>query len=208
MKPLRVGVFASGKGSNLAALLAAIEKGELHAKIVLVISNNAEAGALDIARKHDIPTLHLAQPLFSSIEEFDRALLRALQKHEVEMIALAGYLKKLSSVIVQQYKHRILNIHPALLPSFGGTGMYGRKVHEAVLNYGCKVTGVTVHVVDEEYDTGPPILQRCVPVEQDDTPATLAARVLKVEHKIYAEALQLFAEKRVEIHGRKVIIKL
>lgn len=208
MKPLRVGVFASGKGSNLAALLAAIEKGELHAKIVLVISNNADAGALDIARKHDIPTLHLAQPLFSSIEEFDRALLRALHKHEVEMIALAGYLKKLSSVIVQQYKHRILNIHPALLPSFGGTGMYGRKVHEAVLNYGCKVTGVTVHVVDEEYDTGPPILQRCVPVEQDDTPATLAARVLKVEHKIYAEALQLFAEKRVEIHGRKVIIKL
>jgi len=200
-------VLASGRGSNLAALLSAIEKGELHASIVAVISNKAEAGALDIARTHGIPAFHLSTDPLPSPEEFDQALLQTLQEHRVEVIALAGYLKKLSSNIIRAYKHRIVNIHPALLPAFGGKGMYGHKVHQAVLDYGCKVSGVTVHLVDEEYDTGPPILQRCVPVNEDDTAETLAARVLGQEHQIYAEALQLFAEERIEIQGRKVIIK-
>ncbi len=200
-------MLASGRGSNLAALLSAIEKGELHASIVAVISNKAEAGALDIARTHGIPAFHLSTDPLPSPEEFDQALLQTLQEHRVEVIALAGYLKKLSSNIIRAYKHRIVNIHPALLPAFGGKGMYGHKVHQAVLDYGCKVSGVTVHLVDEEYDTGPPILQRCVPVNEDDTAETLAARVLGQEHQIYAEALQLFAEERIEIQGRKVIIK-
>ena len=200
-------MFASGRGSNLAALLSAIGKGELHATIVAVISNKAEAGALDIARTHGIPAIHLSSELFSSPDEFDQTLLQVLQEHRVEIIALAGYLKKLSSSIIRAYKHRVVNIHPALLPAFGGKGMYGHKVHQAVLDYGCKVSGVTVHLVDEEYDTGPPILQRCVPVNEDDTAETLAARVLGQEHQIYAEALQLFAEERIEIQGRKVIIK-
>lgn len=207
MKPLRVAVFASGRGSNLKALLEAIERGELFAEIVLVLSNKADAGAFNIARDYGVPTLHLSQENFSSPQEFDRAMLSALHEHNVEVIALAGYLKKISSTIIREYKNRMLNIHPALLPSFGGKGLYGIKVHQAVLDYGCKVSGVTVHLVDEEYDTGPPILQRCVPVEQDDTPESLAARVLEVEHKIYAEALQLFAERRIEVRGRKVIIK-
>ncbi len=207
MKRLKIAVFASGRGSNLAALLSAIERGELHAQIVLVMSNKSDAGALEIARRHDVPALHLSAKMFSSATEFDQALLAHLHRHEVELIALAGYLKKIGSVVVRAYKNRIVNIHPALLPSFGGQGMYGIKVHQAVLNYGCKVTGVTVHLVDDEYDAGAPILQRCVPVQPGDTPEALAARVLEVEHKIFAEALQLFAEDRIEIIGRKVRIK-
>jgi phosphoribosylglycinamide formyltransferase-1 len=204
---LKVAVLASGRGSNLEALLKAISKGELSAEIVLVISNKAEAGALNVAREHGIPALYLNQDDFASADDFDQALLSALNKHKVEIIALAGYLKKISKRVIHAYKNRILNIHPALLPAFGGKGMYGSKVHQAVLDYGCKVSGVTVHLLDEEYDTGPPVLQRCVPVKHDDTLETLAARVLEVEHKIYAEALQLFAENRIEVRGRKVIIK-
>ncbi|NIR51173.1 phosphoribosylglycinamide formyltransferase [candidate division KSB1 bacterium] len=204
---IRVAVFASGGGSNLNALLEAVQSGRLDASIVLVISNKAEAGALQIAREYGVPAVHISQKSLPSDDEFNKAILTALKEHGVDMIALAGYLKKIDSCIIREYKNRILNIHPALLPSFGGKGMYGLKVHQAVLDYGCKVAGVTVHLVDEEYDTGPPILQRCVPVEPDDTPETLAARVLEQEHKIYAEALQLFAENRVKIQGRKVSIK-
>lgn len=204
---LKVGVFASGGGSNLKALLDATKVGQLHAKIVLVISNKAEAGALRIAREYDVTAVHLCQDHFASPDLFNHKMLDVLRKHRVEIIALAGYLKKIDSKIIREYKNRILNIHPALLPSFGGKGMYGLNVHKAVLDYGCKVSGVTVHLVDDEYDTGPPVLQRCVPVEPEDTPETLAKRVLAQEHRIYAEALQLFAERRVEIQGRKVLIK-
>lgn len=198
--------MASGRGSNLAALLDSIKKGRLSAEITVVISNNAQAGALETARKSKIPAYHLTNENYNSQEDFDQAFLAILKKHRVELIALAGYLKKISSAIIQEYRHRIVNIHPALLPSFGGKGMYGMKVHEAVLEYGCRVTGVTVHIVDEKYDTGPPVLQRCVEVEQDDKPETLAARVLKVEHTIYSEALQLFAEDRIRVDGRNVKI--
>lgn len=207
MNPLKIAIFASGRGSNFEAIYQAIQDGKLHGEIVLVFSNRADAGALEIARKHGVPSLHLARKQFESDDDFDDALLSQLEIFDVELIALAGYLKKLSSNIVRAYKYRIVNIHPALLPSFGGKGMYGRKVHEAVLDYGCKVSGVTVHLVDDEYDSGAPVLQKCVPVFDDDTPETLAARVLKVEHQIYTEALQLFAENRVVIQGRKVIVK-
>jgi len=204
---MRVAVLASGTGSNLAALLAAIEQGRLACEIVLVMSNKADAGALNIARNHAIPTLHLSIEQFGSQESFDEAFLSELSNRQVELIALAGYLKKLSPVIVRAYKHRILNIHPALLPAFGGKGMYGKRVHQAVLDYGCKVTGATVHLVDDEYDTGPPVLQRCVSVQDEDTVETLAARVLQQEHTLYAEAIQLFAEGRIEIQGRRVVLK-
>jgi phosphoribosylglycinamide formyltransferase-1 len=207
MKPLKIAVLASGRGSNLAALISAIERGELHAQIVLVVSNKADAGALEIARSSGIPALHLSSETFPSLSAFEQALLSSLQLRPPDVIALAGYLKKIGGAIIHAYKNRIVNIHPALLPAFGGKGMYGLKVHQAVLEYGCKVTGVTVHLVDDEYDTGPPILQRCVPVLPDDTPETLAARVLEVEHKVYAEALQLFAEDRIEVVGRQVRIK-
>lgn len=207
MAHLRIGVLASGRGSNFEAILNNIKKAKLKASIQVVISNKASAGALEIARSKGISAIHISSKQFPDQELFDQQLLSILDEYQVNFIILAGYLKMLSPTVVRRFKNRILNIHPALLPSFGGKGMYGIHVHQAVLDYGCKVSGVTVHLVDEEYDTGPPVLQRCVPVLDDDTPETLAERVLKVEHQIYTEALQLFAQDRVEINGRRVKIK-
>jgi len=207
MKLLKLAIFASGRGSNFQAIYQSIQAGELDARIQVVISNNADAGALEFARAHQIPAVHLTRQQFDHAEEFDNALLALLKKHQVNFIALAGYMKLIRSKIIQEYQNKMLNIHPALLPAFGGKGMYGHFVHEAVLNYGCKVSGVTVHLVDEKYDHGPIVLQRAVPVLADDTPATLAARILVQEHQIYAEALQLFAEERVIIDGKRTIIQ-
>jgi len=207
MSHLRLGVLASGRGTNFHAILDHIEQGKLDASVQVVISNKASAGVLEIARNHGIAAIFVSAKQFPDPEQYDQQLLTIFEHHQVNFVVLAGYLKMLSPTLIQKYRNRILNIHPALLPSFGGKGMYGIHVHEAVLNYGCKVSGVTVHLVDENYDTGPPVLQRCVPVEDDDTPETLAARVLKVEHEIYSEALQLFAQDRIEIVGRRVKIK-
>ncbi len=207
MAHLRLGILASGRGSNFEAILNHIKQGKLDASIQVVISNKESAGALDIARQNGIPAVNISKKEFPEQEQFDEQLLSLLNKYQVNFVVLAGYLKMLSPFVVRKFKNRILNIHPALLPSFGGKGMYGIHVHEAVLSYGCKVTGVTVHLVDEAYDTGPPVLQRCVPVKDDDTAETLAARVLKIEHQIYSEALQLFAQNRIEIVDRRVKIK-
>ena len=207
MAHLRLAVLASGRGSNFEAILNNIKQGRLDASIRVVISNKASAGALEIARQNRIAAVHISKKQFPEQEQFDEQLLSILNEYQVNFVVLAGYLKMLSPIVVRKFKNRILNIHPALLPSFGGKGMYGIHVHEAVLDYGCKVSGVTVHLVDEKYDTGSPVLQRCVPVQDDDTPETLAARVLKEEHQIYTEALQLFAQDRVEIEGRRIKIK-
>lgn len=207
MAHLRLAILASGRGSNFEAILNSIKQGKLDASIQVVISNKASAGALEIARQNGIAAIHISKKEFPEQEQFDEQLLSILNKYQVNFVVLAGYMKMLSPIIVRQFKNRILNIHPALLPSFGGQGMYGIHVHEAVLDYGCKVSGVTVHLVDEKYDTGAPVLQRCVPVLDDDTPETLAARVLKEEHQIYTEALQLFAQDRIEIEDRRVKIK-
>lgn len=203
---MQLGVLASGRGSNLAAIIGSIKRGRISSKLAVVISNVADAGVLGIARRHDIPAVHLSPKEFDSSTLFDQALLDTLNSYEVDLILLAGYLKKISSFIIREYRDRIINIHPALLPAFGGKGMYGQKVHRAVLDYGCKVSGVTVHFVDESYDNGPPILQKCVRVEEGDTLESLAARVLEQEHTIFTEAVKLFEEKRVEVNGRKVII--
>jgi phosphoribosylglycinamide formyltransferase-1 len=203
---LRLAIFASGRGSNFQAILDAVSAKHLQARVVLLISNRPDAGALQIAGAAQIPMAVIEEKHFADILEYERALLEQMTRHEANFIALAGFLRKIPAGVVRQFRHRIINIHPALLPSFGGKGMYGRRVHEAVLEYGCKVSGATVHLVDEEYDTGPLVLQRCVPVLDDDTPEKLAARVLEVEHRIYPEALQLFAEKRIRIEGRRVHI--
>ena len=207
MAHLRLSILASGRGSNFEAILNHIKQGKLDASIQVVISNKDLAGALEIARQNGIPAIYISKKEFPGQEQFDEQLVSILNEYQVNFVVLAGYLKMLSPIVVRKFKNRILNIHPALLPLFGGKGMYGIHVHEAVLEYGCKVTGVTVHLVDEAYDTGSPVLQRCVPVQDDDTPETLAARVLKVEHQIYAEALQLFAQNRIEIVNRRVKIK-
>jgi phosphoribosylglycinamide formyltransferase 1 len=206
IEPIRLAVFASGRGSNFEAILKNIEKKALNARVTVVISNISTAGALEIAQKQKISNFHISQKLFQSEKEYVDRLLSVLKEYKVQLIILAGYLKIIPAEIIRQYKNKILNIHPALLPSFGGQGLYGHHVHEAVLNYGCKVSGATVHIVDERYDTGTPIVQHCVPVLETDTPDSLAARVLTIEHKIYSEAIQLFADDRIRIEGRKVRI--
>lgn len=207
MKKLKLGVFASGRGSNFQAIYSAITDGTLNAEVQLVISNSADAGALDFSREKGIAAKHLDRKQFVSAAEYDKVLLATLAEYDVDFIVLAGYMKLIRPAIVTAFSNRILNIHPALLPAFGGKGMYGHFVHEAVLAYGCKVSGVTVHLVDNKYDHGPVILQQPVPVEEADTPEELAARILTFEHQVFARALQLFAEERVQVVAGRAIIK-
>jgi len=191
---LHIAVFGSGKGSNFGAILEAMKVGKITgATIRLVLSNNSRAGILDIARVNDIPAVHVSERQFSDYGEFARGLLRILAEHGVNFIVLAGYMKKVPGEIVAAFRGRILNIHPALLPKFGGEGMYGMRVHEAVIAAGEKESGATVHRVEEEYDRGPIVAQRLVPVYPGDTPESLAARVLRIEHELYPEAIGMIA---------------
>lgn len=203
---LSLGILASGRGTNFIAILKAIKSGTLDAEVKIVISNKMQAGVLSVAKQNQIPGIFVSPKEFYNPDDYDIQLGNIFEKYGCNFIVLAGYLKLLSKGLVQKYQNRILNIHPALLPSFGGKGMYGHFVHQAVIKRGCKVTGVTVHLIDEIYDHGPIILQRCVPVFEDDNPESLAARVLEQEHKIFAEALQLFAENRVKIENHRATI--
>ncbi len=203
---LNLAVFVSGSGSNFQAILDEIRQGTLDAKVALCISDKPAAKALERARANGIPTDVLSPNAFATEDEYAAAMLETLNRHGANFIALAGFLRKIPSQVVRAFRNRMLNIHPALLPAFGGHGMFGKRVHEAVLAYGARWTGVTVHLVDEEYDTGPVVLQEPVRVLQDDTPETLAARVLEMEHQLYPAALRLFAESRITVEERKVRI--
>jgi phosphoribosylglycinamide formyltransferase-1 len=203
---LNIAVFASGRGSNFQALYHAIKNDAEKVRIVAVISNNSDAGALAAARSFHIPAIHLSQKQYSSNAEFVEAVLRTLESFQVNLIVLAGYMKKIAPEVISKYRNRIINIHPALLPAFGGQGMYGIHVHEAVIASGAKVSGATVHIVDEEFDRGKIILQESVPVEPSDMPETLAERVLKVEHTLLPRAVRLFADNKVEILNNEVHI--
>ncbi len=204
---LKIAVFASGRGSNLEAILKAIKTGKITgAEVVAVISNNPGAGALQTARTNGIPALHISRMQFESEGEFDTQLLKALDNHRVNFIALAGYMKKVSPAVISRFRNRIVNIHPALLPEFGGAGMYGGHVHRAVIAARKTVSGATVHIVDEAYDRGPIVLQKSMPVTPDDTPETLAEKVLKLEHEIYPEAIQLFADGKVTVKENKASV--
>ena len=205
---LDIAVFGSGRGSNFHAILSAVDHGRIpRARIRLVVSNNSTAGILEIARDHALPAIHLSQKQFPDEQAFVDALLGVLRKHNVNLIVLAGYLKQLPPQLVRAYKNRIINIHPALLPKFGGQGMYGMHVHEAVIASGEKVSGASVHAVDEEYDHGSILLQRTIPVLPGDTPETLAARVLAVEHQLYPEALRMIAEGEITVGSREVPVQ-
>ena len=203
--PLRVAVLASGRGSNLQAIIDAIETGRVQAQIVAVISNKKDAIALERARKHGLsdvfvdPKPYAGRP--DSREAYDRSLLEILQQHEVELVLLAGYMKIVTTVLVNAYANRMMNIHPSLLPSFPGL-----DVQKKAIDWGCKLAGCTVHFVTEGVDEGPIIIQAAVPILDDDTPETLAARILVQEHKIYPRAVQLFAEGRLRVDGRQVLI--
>jgi phosphoribosylglycinamide formyltransferase-1 len=203
---MRLAVFASGGGSNFGAMLKAIDADRLDATPVLVVADRPGTGAAEKAEARGIPVAVLPPGDFVDEDAFADALLDALARSGTTHVALAGYLRKVPARVVAAFRHRMLNVHPALLPAFGGKGYYGERVHQAVLDYGCRVSGATVHLVDTEYDTGPIVLQEPVPVLQDDTARALAARVLLVEHRLYPQALQLFAEGRVRVEGRRVWI--
>ena len=203
---MRLAVFASGRGTNFQAILDAIDAGDLPAEVVCCVSNTPTAGALDRAARQDIPTVVVKPSSFEAPAPFGRALLETLSAHDATFVALAGYMQKIPPAVVDEYRGRMTNIHPALLPAFGGQGMYGMHVHRAVLDYGVHWSGATVHLIDEEYDHGPIVLQEPVPVYADDTPEALADRVRDVEHRLYPEALRLFAQGRVRQDGRTVWI--
>jgi phosphoribosylglycinamide formyltransferase-1 len=209
-KPLALAIFVGtrGRGSNLMALHAAAREGRLSARVVAVIGSKEDAPALVRARETGLRTFVVDPKRHEDDSGYGDALLAVLRNAGADTIALAGYLRRLPPAVVGAFRNRIVNIHPALLPSFGGKGMYGEHVHRAVLEHGVKVTGCTVHFVDEAYDTGPIILQKIIPVEESDTPETLAARILPCEHAAYVEALQLLAEGRLTVEGRVVHIRL
>jgi phosphoribosylglycinamide formyltransferase-1 len=199
---VRVGVLVSGRGTNLQALIDAEARGELGARIVVVISNRAGVPALERARRAGIPAVVLERRAFPSRQAQEEAIVACLRDHQVDLVVLAGYDRILGPTVLAAYPLRIINIHPSLLPAFRGT----LQAQRAALEYGVKVSGCTVHFVTEEVDGGPIILQRVVPVYDDDTPETLAARILAEEHRALPEAVRLFAEGRLRVVGRRVVI--
>jgi len=199
---LRLGVLASGSGSNLQSIIDRCEDGSLAAEIVLVLSNNPGAGALLRAEKHQLPTSCIDHRDYPSREAFDREVVSALKQAGVELVVLAGFMRIISGIFLEAFPQRIINIHPALLPAFPGL-----HVQRKALEYGAKFSGCTVHFVDGGVDTGPIIIQAAVPILDDDTEETLSARILEQEHRIYPRAIQLFAEGRLKLVERRVLIQ-
>lgn len=205
---LKLGVLVSGGGTNLQAVLDAIDSGKItNARVGLVISNNPGAYALKRAEAKGIPGICISPKDYENREEFHKALLAELQKNDIDLVVLAGYLVAIPPMIVEAYHNRIVNIHPSLIPSFCGTGFYGLHVHEGVLARGVKVTGATVHFVDAGTDTGPIILQKAVEVKEGDTPEILQRRVMEeAEWKILPRAIDLIANGKVTVQDGKVHI--
>lgn len=202
MSKLRLGVLASGRGSNLQSILDATREGRIESEVAVVISDNRSAFALERARRSGSPAVFINPGNFSTREEYESALVEVLHIHGVELVCLAGYMRLVGKVMLDAFPNRILNIHPALLPAF--PGLHGQR---QACEYGVKFSGCTVHFVDQGMDTGPIILQAVVPVLDEDTPDTLAARILEQEHRIYPEAIHLFSTGRLKIAGRRVLIE-
>lgn len=205
---LRLAVLVSGGGTNLQAIIDSIEDGTVtNAKIAVVISNNKNAYALERAAKHGIEVLSISPKDYEDREMFHQALLATLEERNIDLIVLAGYLVVIPEQMIRKYRDRIINVHPSLIPSFCGTGYYGLKVHEAVLARGVKVTGATVHFVDEGTDTGPIILQKAVAVEPGDTPEVLQHRVMEqAEWKLLPAAIDMIANGRVRVEDGRVFV--
>lgn len=197
-----IAVFLSGRGSNFVAIHDAILSGKIHAGIGVVFSNKKDAPGLRIAEERGLPTQHLNPKGFDSNESYEKALLEKLRERNIDLICLAGYMKILSPLFCTEYINRIMNIHPALLPSFPGL-----HVQQKAIDWGVRYSGATVHFVTPDVDMGPIILQAVVPVFQDDTEETLSARILKEEHKIYPESVRLYFEGKIEIRDRRVFIR-
>lgn len=207
MSPVKIGVLISGGGTNLQAIIDNIENGCINGEIKLIISNRKAAYGLTRGKLAGIKTLYLNMKDFPSEEEYNLELVKRFKEEDIELIVLAGYLRVLSKEFIEAYRNKIINIHPSLIPSFSGKGFYGERVHRAVLESGVKLTGATVHFVDEGTDTGPIILQDIVRVLSDDDINTLQKKVLKLEHELLVEALKLYCEGNLKVDGRLVITK-
>ena len=202
--PVRLGVLISGGGTTLTNLLAKIDAGELRASVAVVIASRADCRGLDKAEAAGLPCHVVSRRDHADVTAFSATIFDHCRTADVDLVALAGFLCRIS--IPADFEQRVLNIHPALIPAFCGRGMYGQHVHEAVLARGCKVSGCTVHFADNEYDHGPIILQRCVPVRDDDTPDSLAVRVFEAECEAYPEAIRLFQDGRLHVSGSRVAV--
>ncbi len=202
MKKINLGVLVSGGGSNLQSIIDHIEQQKLDAEIKIIISNNPNAYALERARKHHIPAVVIDHTEFPDRNDFDRKMIEVLRFHTIDLIVLAGFMRVLTPHFLKTFPMRIINIHPALLPSFPGL-----HVQKKALDYGVKFSGCTVHFVDEGVDTGPIIIQAVVPVCEGDTEQTLADRILKEEHRIYPQAIQFYAKGRLKVEGRRVHVR-
>ena len=199
---VNIGVLASGRGTNLQAIIEAIKEGRIEGKIGIVISDNRDAFALKRAKQNNIETEYINFKSFKNREDYDKKIVECLKEKNVDLVVLAGYMRIISPYFIKMYKNRIMNIHPALLPSF--PGLHAQK---QAVEHGAKISGCTVHFVDEGVDSGPIILQKAVEVSDDDTEESLAERILKEEHQIYPQAIQLFSEDRLAIKGRRVFIR-
>lgn len=207
MPQTKIAVLISGSGSNLQSIIDKINSGKIKGEIAVVISNKKDAYGLERARKNNIPAIYINYKDYPDYEKFNQAIIEELEKRAIDLVVLAGYLKILSKDFIEKYKNRIINVHPSLIPSFCGKGYYGIKVHQAAIDYGVKISGASVHFVDEGADTGPIIIQEAVEVSNEDNAQTLQQKILKIEHKILPLAVKYYCEGKIEIRGRKVIIK-
>ncbi|MGE5653127.1 MAG: phosphoribosylglycinamide formyltransferase [Bacillota bacterium] len=206
MKPLRLAAFVSGSGRNLQSIIDAIQLGDLNARVELVLSSRSGVYALERAQGHGIPSVVVPRRRYPSLDAYGQAIIDTLAPYSIDLIVLCGFLSFLSPTLVRRYQGSIMNIHPSLLPAFGGRGAYGHNVHQMALDHGVKVSGCTVMFVDEGEDTGPIIVQKAVPVMEDDSAASLGDRVMEAEWQTYPEAIRLFGEGRLKIEGRRVRI--
>jgi len=206
MPQVKIGVLVSGSGTNLQSIIDNVESGKINGIIEVVISNKQDAYGLERARQHNISAIFVNQKEYSDNYKYNDKIIEELKNHDVQLIILAGYLKILTSKFIETYKNKIINIHPSLIPSFCGSGYYGIKVHEAAINYGVKVSGATVHFVNEDADAGPIIMQEAVYVDYEDTAETLQKKILKIEHKILPLAVKYYCDGKIEVIDRKVRI--
>lgn len=204
VSPFRLGILASHDGTNFQSILDRCLTGEIPAQVGVVISNNSQSGAMRRAHQAGINTCHLSGETHPNFDDLDKAMAQVLCHQDVDLVVLAGYMKKLGPRLLKTFKGRVINIHPALLPAFGGKGMYGKRVHQAVLESRCAITGVTVHVVDGEYDHGQVIAQEMVPVLKGDTVDTLAHRVLQMEHRLYPSVVRQLAQGQIRMIGHGI----
>lgn len=191
--------FASGNGSNVLTILDNIKKGKINANPALLITNNSKAGVIEKAKKFGVPSYHISSKTEPDENLRINQIFDLLKKYKIDLIILAGYMKKIPRQIINKYENRIINVHPALLPKFGGKGMYGMNVHKAVIESGEKISGATIHLVNNEYDKGKILAQKSVTIEENETPDTLQKKVLKIEHSLYSEVIQKIINKEIEL---------